>query len=112
SIGKNVAYDIYKNARQPVDNIFKLDLDKIIFYNGVNLSQGERQKVLLSRSLNKEADVYIFDEPTSNLDDSSKKIFIDKVLELKKTAMIFIVTHDAMFDKIADEIIDLDVIKK
>lgn len=112
SIGKNVAYDIYKNARQPIDNIFKLDLDKIIFYNGVNLSQGERQKVLLSRSLNKEADVYIFDEPTSNLDDSSKKIFIDKVLELKKTAMIFIVTHDAMFDKIADEIIDLDVIKK
>ena len=47
-----------------------------------------------------------------SLDDSSKKIFIDKVLELKKTAMIFIVTHDAMFDKIADEIIDLDVIKK
>ena len=40
------------------------------------------------------------------------KIFIDKVLELKKTAMFFIVTHDAMFDKIADEIIDLDVIKK
>lgn len=34
------------------------------------------------------------------------------LLLVRMLHMIFIVTHDAMFDKIADEIIDLDVIKK
>ncbi len=30
-----------------------IHLEKVIFYNGMNLSQGKRQKILLSRALNK-----------------------------------------------------------
>lgn len=59
----------------------------------MNLSQGERQKVLLSRALNKKADIYIFDEPTSNFWGAVQ--------------IIFIVTHDGQFDEISDTIINL-----
>ena len=72
----------------------------------MNLSQGERQKVLLSRALNKKADIYIFDESTSNLDEHAKSLLI-KIVELKKHAIIFIVTYDGQFDEISDTIINL-----
>lgn len=36
------------------------------------LSQGEMQKVLIARSLYQDAKLYIFDEPSSNLDLTSK----------------------------------------
>ena len=83
-----------------------MDIEKVIFYNGMNLSQGERQKVLLSRALNKKADIYIFDESTSNLDEHAKSLLI-KIVELKKHAIIFIVTYDGQFDEISDTIINL-----
>lgn len=83
-----------------------MELEKVIFYNGMNLSQGERQKVLLSRALNKKADIYIFDESTSNLDEYAKSLLI-KIVELKKHAIIFIVTYDGQFDEISDTIINL-----
>ena len=72
----------------------------------MNLSQGERQKVLLSRALNKKADIYIFDESTSNLNEYAKSLLI-KIVELKKHAIIFIVTYDGQFDEISDTIINL-----
>ena len=83
-----------------------MELEKVIFYNGMNLSQGERQKVLLSRALNKKADIYIFDESTSNLNEYAKSLLI-KIVELKKHAIIFIVTYDGQFDEISDTIINL-----
>ena len=107
SIGKNISYNIYNETDKSINNIFELDLEKVIFYNGMNLSQGERQKVLLSRALNKKADIYIFDEPTSNLDEHAKSLLIEAIVELKKHAIIFIVTHDSQFDEISDTIINL-----
>lgn len=107
SIGKNISYNIYNETDKSINNIFELDLEKVIFYNGMNLSQGERQKVLLSRALNKKADIYIFDEPTSNLDEHAKSLLIETIVELKKHAIIFIVTHDSQFDEISDTIINL-----
>lgn len=62
-----------------------MELEKVIFFNGMNLSQGERQKVLLSRALNKKADIYIFDESTSNLDEHAKSLLIKTIVELKNT---------------------------
>ena len=99
---------MYANKQTIVDNIFELELDKVVFYNGINLSQGERQKVLLSRTLNKEADVYLFDEPMSNLDEESKSILFDKIMELKQRSLVFIVTHDSQFDGVSDDVINLN----
>lgn len=58
------------------------------------LSKGTRQKVILIQALMNKADIYIFDEPLSGLDDISRKHFIEEVKKLKlQSKLIIISTH-------------------
>lgn len=58
------------------------------------LSKGTKQKIILIASLITKADIYIFDEPLSGLDDLSRKNFIKEVKKLKEEGkMIIISTH-------------------
>lgn len=58
------------------------------------LSKGTKQKVILIQTLIDEADVYIFDEPLSGLDEMSRKCFIEQLKKLKhKEKLIIISTH-------------------
>ena len=73
-----------------------------------SLSGGEKKRIDLIRSLSKEADIYIFDEPTNELD----KLNIEKVLNefsaLKnKQKMVIVISHDKRLQTIADEIIEI-----
>ncbi|MGT2650097.1 ATP-binding cassette domain-containing protein [Streptococcus troglodytae] len=109
SIERNIRYNIYNDDfKNKIENYFNLPLDKVIFYNGENLSLGEGQKVLLTRCLNKKANIYIFDEPTTNLDTDSKDKFYHLVKSLKDKAMVIIVAHDNQFDRLANQIIELN----
>ncbi|WP_262191848.1 ATP-binding cassette domain-containing protein, partial [Escherichia coli] len=38
-----------------------------------NLSSGQQQQLLLARSLSSDASVFLWDEPTSNLDENTEK---------------------------------------
>jgi len=63
------------------------------------LSDGQRQLVLIARSLMKKASVYILDEPTIYLDLKTKEKlihYLKTVLSLKKSLVIMI-SHDASF---------------
>ncbi len=51
-----------------------LDLDFQIDEKGQNLSHGEKQLISLARGLLKNADIFIFDEATSNVDPQSEKM--------------------------------------
>ena len=51
-----------------------LPLNFLIDEKGQNLSQGEKQLISLSRGLLKNADIFIFDEATSNVDPQSEKL--------------------------------------
>lgn len=42
--------------------------DYVIAGEGSNILIGQKQKILLMRTLNRDREVYIFDEPTGNLD--------------------------------------------
>lgn len=69
--------------------------DYIIGDNGNNLSGGERQRLNLIRSLLKDSDIYIFDEPTNFLDSLNKQRFeliVERLLSKGKT--VIVVTHD------------------
>lgn len=58
---------------------------------GTNFSGGERQRIAIARSLLKKADIYIFDEATSNLDSKSEHVIHEmmfKSTEGKTTIMI------------------------
>lgn len=56
----------------------------------------------------KDKSLYLFDEPTSELDDESRKLVAELLKELKTSATIIITTHDKDLLDIADVVIDLN----
>ncbi len=93
-----------KNARVPKDEVAKrvkraaeiLQIEPLLKRKPGALSGGQRQRVAIGRALVRDVDVFLFDEPLSNLD---AKLRTDLRVELKrlhqqlKNTMIY-VTHD------------------
>lgn len=75
----------------------KINSEKIIF------SSGEMQRLELMRALLKRADVYIFDEPTSNLDTLNESIILNLIRENCK-GMVFLISHRMSTVSFADVI--------
>lgn len=83
------------------------NLDTEILRNGENLSGGEKQRVAIACSLMKEADVYIFDEITSNLDDVSQVEFFNEMMVDLAGKIIFIISHDKSVEAFTNKILPL-----
>ncbi len=73
-----------------------------------SLSGGQIQKLGIIRVLLSDKSIYIFDEPTSNLDVDSKKVFYDILNQLKSNHMIFLISHEENIEKYVDEVFILD----
>lgn len=75
-----------------VDKILKdrnIDLNFILEENGHNLSGGERQKILLARTLARNIDYLILDETTSEIDIKSERKILERMItEYKKTLIL------------------------
>ncbi len=65
--------------------------------NTYKLSSGQIQKLQLARAILKKSKVVLFDEPTSNLDDESKKCFYLCCEKYLKNSIIIIATHDMQY---------------
>ena len=74
-------------------SIHPLQYDLLVDENGENLSAGERQRVLLARSLLKEGDIYILDESLSNLDIKLERSILENIFEYLKDKTIKVVSH-------------------
>lgn len=72
-----------------------LNLNDILKKNLPNLSGGEKQLVSLLTTVLKNSDIYIFDEPTSNLNSNLIEPFLEYLNYLKsKDKIIIIISHD------------------
>lgn len=76
-----------------------LDMDHIItdyekIINNSQFSGGELQRLGIIRSLVKNADVYIFDEITSNLDRNNVEKIMKIINYLSKEKIVIMITHD------------------
>ncbi|NRB34415.1 MAG: ABC transporter ATP-binding protein [Rhodobacteraceae bacterium] len=93
-----------KNARMPKDEIRKrvaraaeiLQIEPLLKRKPGALSGGQRQRVAIGRALVRDVDVFLFDEPLSNLD---AKLRADLRVEIKRLHhqlgnTIIYVTHD------------------
>lgn len=97
SVSNNIAFNIFndKAASKSISHLNQLPEDFLLFFNGINISQGERQKVLLDRCLQHEKDIYVFDEPDTNLDFNSQREIIKIFDELKKRGKaVVIISHN------------------
>ena len=72
-----------------------LNLNDILKKNLPNLSGGEKQLVSLLTTVLKNSDIYIFDEPTSNLNSNLIEPFLEYLNYLKsQDKIIIIISHD------------------
>jgi putative ABC transport system ATP-binding protein len=81
--------------------------DKLQRYPG-QLSQGERQRVAVSRALLLQPALILADEPTGNLDPSNKTLVLDLLLDYARThaATLVTVTHDRELLQCFDRVVD------
>ena len=72
------------------------------------LSTGQRQMVILFATFIKPADIYILDEPTSNIYVNLVDKVIEFLNELKKEKIILIISHDKKFIPLFDDVYSFD----
>jgi len=73
--------------------------------NGRNLSGGQRQRLAIARALYVDASIYLFDEPTAALDESSGQQFLKALQELRDLGKIIVlVSHDKTLLSFADRV--------
>ncbi|MGC6342160.1 ABC transporter ATP-binding protein/permease [Bisgaard Taxon 45] len=68
-------------------------LDMLLLSRGSNLSGGQIQRLALARALLHDADFYIFDEATSNIDVESEDIILQFIQRLKAEKTIVMISH-------------------
>lgn len=91
-----------KEKEIALNNLKLLGIEKLKNKNFCDLSGGQRQKVLLARSLCATSKLLILDEPSNNLDSKSKQDLYKTITELNKNHNITVVmiTHDLDHDNL------------
>ena len=85
-----------------LNNLKLLGIENLKNKNFCDLSGGQRQKVLLARSLCATSKLLILDEPSNNLDSKSKKELYKTIIDLNKNhgITVIMITHDLDHDNL------------
>ena len=85
-----------EDKKLAIKNLKILGIENLKSKHFSELSGGQRQKVLLARSLCATSKLLILDEPSNNLDSKSKKNLYDILTNLNKNynITIIMITHD------------------
>jgi ABC-type bacteriocin/lantibiotic exporter with double-glycine peptidase domain len=74
---------------------FPEGLNKIIAENGKNISGGQQQRIALARTIYKDADLMLLDEPLNELDEPSQEKILEQLSRLCKNGKtIILISHN------------------
>ena len=76
--------------------------------DGVGLSQGQKQRILIARAVYKNPDFIFLDEATNALDAKNERAIVENLDEFYKGRTVVVVAHRLSTVKNADQIIVLD----
>jgi len=75
---------------------------------GIGLSQGQKQRILIARAVYKDPEYLFFDEATNALDANNERIIIENLNTFFKGKTVIFVAHRLSTVKNADQIVVLD----
>jgi ABC-type multidrug transport system fused ATPase/permease subunit len=120
TIMANMKYGNKKTDEEIIEFLKKYDLLKIfcadgsnclykmVEKGGLNMSMGMQKVIYLVRGILKEnVDVYIFDEPLTSIDPSTRDSVINMIKDETKNKTMIIITHDLEITKIVSRTVNL-----
>lgn len=75
---------------------------------GNKFSGGEKQKILIIRTLINRPHIILFDEITSSLDSNSTKVFYEMLNTRLSSSTVLFVSHDDVVDSAFDRVLEID----
>ncbi|WP_159648378.1 ABC transporter ATP-binding protein [Erysipelothrix aquatica] len=89
-------------------NGFNTNLTHYVHRDGVNLSGGQIQKIMLARAIYKNAPILVLDEPTSALDAIAEQSVYEEYYRLSDNKSSLFISHRLASTRFCDRIILLD----
>lgn len=120
SIARNIAVDDGEIDKERLDKAAEianvkdfvmalpLKYDTIIGKDGMGLSQGQKQRILIARAVYKNPKFIFLDEATNSLDASNERMIVEKLSDFYQGRTVVIVAHRLSTVRNADQIIVLD----
>ena len=85
----------FTSNNSKVDEVLaRLNISHLKNQSFTKLSIGQRQKVLIARSLVANNDLLVLDEPTSNLDPNTTIEIFELLKEISKQLTVIVISHD------------------
>lgn len=113
SIKDNLCLDTKLSDDEIINYIKELELNEILLFNdgiytivgekGLKLSTGQKRRLNILRSYLMNKDIYILDEPTSNLDKHTEEIVVNFILKYFKDKTLIIATHNEKINEICNK---------
>lgn len=120
SIARNIAVDdgeIDKTRLAEAARIARIDdyimrlplkYNTLIGQDGVGLSQGQKQRILIARAVYKNPQYIFLDEATNALDANNERAIVENLMEFYKGKTVVVVAHRLSTVKNADRIVVID----
>lgn len=120
SIARNIAVDdgeidterLHNAARIACIDEYVMSLplkyDTKIGRDGVGLSQGQKQRILIARAVYKNPDYIFLDEATNSLDANNERAIVENLDKFYKGRTVVVVAHRLSTVKNADKIVVID----
>lgn len=113
SIKENLCLDKEISDEEIIEYLKELELDEILLLEdgiytlvgekGLKLSTGQKRRINILRSYLMDKDIYILDEPTSNLDKHTEEIVVKFILKYFKNKTLIIATHNEKINEICNK---------
>ncbi len=111
---ENIAYPNSEPNSFARKNIKRFELEKVVERTSDDsanlldqLSGGEKKRISFVRAVSRRGDIYIFDEPTNDLDTHNVQMVLKMMKRVAKNDIVIVVTHDKRVIEIADDVVDL-----
>lgn len=113
SIKDNICLDKHISDEEIIKYLKELELDEILMLEegintivgekGLKLSTGQKRRINILRSYLMNKDIYILDEPTSNLDRHTEEVVVEFILKYFKDKTLVIATHNEKINDICNK---------